>query len=51
VIFLRERSAGLDTMLKKIVEDLEDEATQPPEGLRRLVGEETAQTCGGVAAR
>ena len=46
VIFLRTRSAGLNTTLDSIVEDLEDEDTKPPEGLARIVGVETSQTVG-----
>jgi very-short-patch-repair endonuclease len=41
VIFLRPRTAGLSTTLDYIVEDLEDEDSQPPEGLSRIVGVES----------
>ena len=44
VIFLRPRSAGLNTTLDSIVEDLENESTEPPEGLARIVGVETTET-------
>jgi hypothetical protein len=44
VIFLRPRSAGLNMTLDSIVEDLEDEGTEPPEGLARIVGVETSET-------
>jgi aldo/keto reductase family protein/AAA domain-containing protein len=44
VIFLRPRSAGLNTTLDYVVEDLEGEDTQPPEGLARIVGVETSGT-------
>lgn len=44
VIFLRPRSAGLNTTLDYIVEDLEDKASEPPEGLARIVGVETSGT-------
>ena len=43
VIFLRPRTAGLTTVLDYIVEDLEDEDTEPPEGLTRIVGVETRE--------
>ena len=43
-IFLRPRSAGLNTTLDSIVEDLEDEDTEPPQGLARIVGVETSAT-------
>ena len=38
VIFLRARNAGLSTTLDNIIEDLEDEETEPPKGLSRIVG-------------
>lgn len=41
VIVPRPRTAGLSTTLDYIVEDLENEGTQPPEGLSRIVGVET----------
>jgi very-short-patch-repair endonuclease/transcription elongation GreA/GreB family factor len=40
VIFLRARNAGLSTTLDNIIEDLEDEETEPPKGLSRIVGVE-----------
>ena len=40
VIFVRPRTAGLSTTLDYIIEDLEDEATEVPEGLGRIVGVE-----------
>lgn len=43
VIFLRPRIAGLTTVLDYIIEDLEDEKTEPPEGLTRIVGVETSE--------
>jgi very-short-patch-repair endonuclease len=43
VIFLRPRSAGLNTTLDYIVEDL-DKGTEPPVGLARIVGVETSET-------
>lgn len=44
VIVRRPRTAGLNTTLDYIVEDLEDENTQAPEGLSRIVGVETEGT-------
>lgn len=44
LILLRPRTAGLSTTLDYIVEDLEDEASLPPEGLSRIVGVETVIT-------
>lgn len=41
VIFIRPRNAGLSTTLDNIIEDLEDEGTEPPRGLSRIVGVET----------
>lgn len=41
VIVCRPRTAGLSTTLDYIVEDLEGENTQIPEGLSRIVGVET----------
>lgn len=41
VIFLRARNAGLSTTLDNIIKDLEDEDTEPPKGLLRIVGVET----------
>ena len=40
VIFVRPRTAGLSTTLDYIIEDLEDEVTEVPEGLGRIVGVE-----------
>ena len=40
VIFVRPRTAGLSMTLDCIIEDLEDEATEAPEGLGRIVGVE-----------
>ena len=40
VIFLRPRNAGLSSTLDNIIEDLEDEKTEPPKGLSRIVGVE-----------
>ena len=40
VIFVRPRTAGLSTTLDYIIENLEDEATEVPEGLGRIVGVE-----------
>ena len=40
VIFLRPRNAGLSSTLDNIIEDLEDEKTEPPRGLARIVGVE-----------
>ncbi|MBI3781929.1 MAG: AAA family ATPase [Deltaproteobacteria bacterium] len=44
VIFVRARNAGLATTLDHIVEDLEQNDTQPPEGLVRIVGVETSES-------
>jgi DNA-directed RNA polymerase subunit L len=44
VIVSRPRTAGLSTTLDYIVEDLEDNNTQAPEGLSRIVGVETKDT-------
>lgn len=41
VIFLRPRTAGLSTTLDNIIQDLEDEDTDAPKGLSRIVGIET----------
>jgi very-short-patch-repair endonuclease len=41
LIILRARTAGLSTTLDYIVEDLENQETQAPEGLARIVGLET----------
>ena len=49
VIFVRPRTAGLSTTLDHIIEDLENEATQVPEGLARIVGVETNATEGRSA--
>lgn len=46
VILLRPRTAGLSSTLDYIVEDLEGEGKQPPEGLSRIVGIETGLTNG-----
>jgi very-short-patch-repair endonuclease len=43
VIFLRARNAGLSTTLDNILEDLEDEETEPPKGLSRIVGVESGE--------
>ena len=40
VIFVRPRTAGLSTTLDHIIEDLEDKASEVPEGLGRIVGVE-----------
>ena len=40
MIFVRPRTAGLSTTVDYIIEDLEDEATEVPEGLGRIVGVE-----------
>ena len=47
VIFLRPRNAGLSTTLDNIIEDLEDEETEPPKGLSRIVGVETDEDAPG----
>ena len=46
VIVRRARTAGLSTTLDHIVEDLEDENTNAPEGLSRIVGVETGGASG-----
>jgi len=51
VIFLRPRSAGLNTTLDYIVEDLGHEDTEPPEGLARIVGVETSETMRASSGR
>ena len=43
LIFLRLRTAGLTTVLDAILEDLENEETEPPEGLTRIVGVESGE--------
>lgn len=44
LIFLRPRTAGLNTTLDYILEDLNNPGTQVPEGLSRIVGVETPDT-------
>jgi very-short-patch-repair endonuclease len=44
VIFLRPRSAGLNTMLDHVLEHLVDKDAEPSEGLARIVGVETSHT-------
>ncbi len=46
VLFLRQRSAGLTSMLDKILEDLESTATEPPVGLCRIMGDENSPPAG-----
>jgi very-short-patch-repair endonuclease len=41
VIFSRVRNTGLSTTLDNIIEDLEDEDTEPAKGLARIVGVDT----------
>jgi len=43
VIFLRPRTAGLSTTLDNIIDDLNDEDTDAPKGLLRIVGIETVE--------
>ena len=38
VIITRPRTSGLSTTLDRVIEDLDDEATEVPEGLSRIVG-------------
>ena len=42
-IFIRARNAGLIATLNNIIEDLENEETEPPKGLSRIVGVETVE--------
>lgn len=44
LMFLRPRTAGLSTTLDYILEDLNNEDTQAPEGLSRIVGVEVTST-------
>ncbi|MDH4083022.1 MAG: AAA domain-containing protein [Nitrospira sp.] len=44
LMFLRPRTAGLNTTLDYILEDLNNPDTQAPEGLSRIVGVETPDT-------
>ena len=43
-VFLRPRTAGLSATLDHIIEDLQDESTDVPEGLGRIVGVEMGST-------
>jgi very-short-patch-repair endonuclease len=51
VIFVRSRSSGLTTTLDHIVEDLERDASTPPEALSRIVGVDAVGGAGSPGSR